>query len=136
MPVSDCRLIDLTVRGDERGSLVAIEPGDLLPFPVRRVYYIYGTKPGVSRGHHAHRELNQWAIAVSGSCTVLLDDGTRQKRVRLDRPDQALPLPPMVWHEMHEFSPDAVVMMVADDLYDEGDYIRSYADFRAAIGSA
>ena len=134
MSVSDCRLIDLVVRGDERGSLVAIEPGDLLPFPVRRVYYIYGTKPGVSRGFHAHRALNQWAIAVSGSCTVLLDDGTRQERVRLDRPDQALPLPPMVWHEMHDFSPDAVVMMVADDLYDERDYIRSYDDFRAAVG--
>jgi len=128
-------LIDLTVRGDERGSLVAIEPGEWLSFAIRRVYYIYGTKAGVSRGFHAHRELNQWAIAVSGSCTVLLDDGEQRIEVKLDRPDQALPLPPMIWHEMHDFSPGAVVMLVVDELYDEGDYIRSYDDFRAATGS-
>jgi dTDP-4-dehydrorhamnose 3,5-epimerase-like enzyme len=129
-------MIDLPVHGDERGSLVAVEPGALLPFPIGRVYYIYGTVPGVSRGFHAHRKLRQWAIAVSGSCTMLLDDGKQRATVQLDRPDKAIELPPMVWHEMHDFSQDAVMMMVADSAYDEADYIRSYDAFRTMAAAA
>lgn len=135
LPVAGCRMIDLPVRGDERGSLVAVEPGKLLPFPIERVYYIYGTSPGVSRGFHAHRKLRQWAIAVSGSCTMLLDDGAQRVRVTLDRPDKALELGPMIWREIHNVSPNAVLMVLADTVYDEGDYIRSYDDFRAMLGS-
>lgn len=131
LPVAGCRMIDLPVRGDDRGSLVAIEPGNLLPFPIHRVYYFYGTGPGVSRGFHAHRKLRQWAIAVSGSCTMVLDDGAQRVPVRLDRPDQALELGPMIWREIHDLSSDAVVMVLADTVYDEGDYVRSYDDFRA-----
>jgi dTDP-4-dehydrorhamnose 3,5-epimerase-like enzyme len=128
-------MIDLPVHGDERGSLVAIEPGELLPFPIRRVYYIFGTSPGVSRGFHAHRKLRQWAIALSGSCTMLLDDGKRRLPVRLDRPDKALELGPMIWREIHDLSPDAVLMVLADSAYDEEDYIRGYEDFRAMLGA-
>jgi len=134
LPVAGCRMIDLPVFGDDRGSLVAIEPGGLLPFPIRRVYYIFGTKAEVSRGFHAHRKLRQWAIAVSGSCTMLLDDGTERQRISLDRPDRALELGPMVWREIHDLSPDAVLMVLADSVYDEADYIRSYDDFRATLG--
>ena len=135
LPVAGCRMIDLPVRGDERGSLIAIEPGALLPFPIGRVYYIYGTSAGVSRGFHAHRKLRQWAIAVSGSCTMLLDDGEQRVSVQLDRPDRALEFGPMIWREIHHLSPDAVLMVLADSAYDEADYIRSYDDFRAMISA-
>ena len=136
LSIAGCRLIDLPIRGDDRGSLVAIEPGGLLPFPIRRAYYIFGTIPGVSRGFHAHRHLNQWAIAVSGSCTMVLDDGKQRLQVRLDRPDCALEIGPMIWREMHDFSPDAVLLVLADTIYDEADYIRSYDDFRALLGNS
>ena len=135
LPVAGCRLIDLPIRGDDRGSLVAIEPGNLLPFPIRRAYYIFGTVPGVSRGFHAHRKLRQWAIAVSGSCTILLDDGRERVSVPLDRPDRALEIGAMVWREMHDFSPGAVLMVLADTVYDEADYIRDYDDFLAMLGN-
>lgn len=126
-----CRLIPLAVRGDERGRLVAIENDDDIPFAIARVYYVYATTPGVTRGLHAHRALNQMAVAVAGSCNMLLDDGTKRVPVRLDDPAVGLTLPPMVWHEMSEFSPDCVLMVLADAAYDEADYIRDYAEFLA-----
>ncbi len=128
-----CRLIPLAVRGDERGRLVAIEQLGDAPFAIARVYYVYGTTPGTTRGHHAHRALNQLAVAVAGSCTMLLDDGTMKMSVRLDDPAFGLTLPPMVWHEMSDFSPDCVLMVLADAAYDEADYIRDYRDFRTAV---
>ncbi|WP_300974831.1 FdtA/QdtA family cupin domain-containing protein [Sphingomonas sp. LHG3406-1] len=126
---SGCRIIDFSTRGDERGSLVALEGGAEVPFDIRRVYTIFGTREGVARGFHAHHALNQLAVAVAGSCDVILDDGQRRERVRLERPDQGLTLPPMIWHEMENFSPDCVLMVLAEDVYDEADYIRSYDDF-------
>lgn len=126
-----CRLIPLTVRGDERGRLVAIEASIDVPFAIARVYYVYATTPGTTRGLHAHRTLNQLAVAVAGSCTMLLDDGTNKVSVRLDDPAKGLTLPPMIWHEMSEFSPDCVLMVLADEVYDEADYIRDYYEFTA-----
>ncbi len=124
-----CRLIPLAVRGDERGRLVAIEQMGDAPFAIARVYYVYGTTPGTTRGHHAHRALNQMAVAVAGSCTMLLDDGASKASVRLDDPAVGLTLPPMVWHEMSDFSPDCVLMVLADAAYDEADYIRDHDQF-------
>lgn len=126
-----CHFIPLTVRGDERGRLVAIEQMSDVPFAIARVYYVYGTTPGTVRGHHAHRALNQLAVAVAGSCNMLLDDGTIRTEVRLDDPAVGLTLPPMVWHEMSDFSPDCVLMLLADAHYDEADYIRGYTEFTA-----
>ena len=100
-----------------------------IPFTIARVYYVYETSPGVTRGLHAHRAINQLAVAVAGSCTMLLDDGLLQSEVRLDQPAIGLTLPPMVWHEMKDFSPDCVLMVLADAIYDEADYIRDYAEF-------
>ena len=124
-------MIPLAVRGDARGSLVAIENHHDIPFAIARVYYVYATKPGVTRGLHAHRALNQVAVAVAGSCTMLLDDGARRIEVRLDNPAVGLTLPPMIWHEMSDFSTDCVLMVLADAAYDEADYIRDYGDFLA-----
>ena len=126
-----CRLIPLALRGDERGRLVAIEENDDFQFAIARVYYVYATTPGTARGLHAHRTLNQLAVAVAGSCTMLLDDGARRVAVRLDDPATGLTLPPMVWHEMKDFSPDCVLMVLADAAYDEADYIRDYDAFLA-----
>ena len=126
-----CRLIPLAVRGDERGSLIAIEASIDVPFAIARVYYVYATTPGTTRGLHAHRALNQLAVAVAGSCTMLLDDGTNKVSVRLDDPSVGLTMGPMIWREMSDFSPDCVLMVLADQVYDEADYIRDYADFLA-----
>ena len=124
-----CRLIELKLRGDDRGSLVAIEAGIDAPFAILRAYYVFGTGDGVVRGLHAHRQLRQLAVSVSGACTMLIDDGKRRAEVRLDRPDQGLLMGAMVWREMHDFSPDCVLLVLADSAYDERDYIRNYAAF-------
>lgn len=129
-----CRFIALQSHGDERGQLVAIEQSRDLPFGIRRAYYVFGMDPGVRRGLHAHRTLNQFAVAVSGSCKILLGDGTLQETVVLDDPAMGLILPSMVWHEMFDFSPDCVLLVLAEAPYDEADYIRDYDDFRTAVG--
>lgn len=129
-PVLDrCRLLHLAVSSDERGSLVAVESGTGLPFEIRRVYYIFGAKPGVARGHHAHVELTQWAICVSGACSITLDSGRQCTEVRLDHPNEALEIGPMIWREMRDFTPDAVLLVIASEEFDEADYIRDYGAF-------
>ena len=135
-PISQmsARLERQTVRGDDRGNLVAIEALRDVPFDIARVYYLYGTDAGVARGFHAHRTLRQWAVCVSGSCTMLLDDGHAKEMVTLDDPAAGVAIPPMVWHEMRDFAPGTVLLVLADQGYDEADYIRDYAAFRAALG--
>ncbi len=115
--------------GDDRGQLVAIEAMKDLPFEVKRVYYIYDTLAGVRRGFHAHRNLQQILICVSGSCKIHLDNGTDTAEVLLDKPNEGLYIANDMWREMYDFSPDAVLLVLASEYYDEADYIRNYADF-------
>ncbi|URD61577.1 FdtA/QdtA family cupin domain-containing protein [Sphingomonas sp. KRR8] len=129
-----CRLIPLMVRGDERGLLMPFEGERNVPFAIARVYTVFGTLPGVRRGFHAHRRLQQAAVVVAGACTMLLDDGREQRRIRLDRPEVLLTLPPMVWHEMEDFTPDCVLMVLADAPYSEADYIRDHGEFLRLAG--
>ena len=129
-----CRLVPLSVKGDERGSLIAIEEATGLPFAMSRVYYIFGTKPGVTRGLHAHQDLVQWAISVSGACTMVLDNGHERGQARLDSPDKALEIGPMVWHEMCDFTPDSVLLVIASKPYDPADYISDYQHFLGLVG--
>lgn len=126
-------LVSFQLRGDDRGSLVAIEAEAQVPFPIARVYYIFGTQSGVVRGLHGHKALRQLCIAVAGSCRMVLDDGRRKEEVRLNRPDQGLLVDPMIWHEMHEFSSDCVLLVLADAPYDEADYLRDYEQFLAFV---
>lgn len=127
------QLVPLQSRGDHRGSLVALESGAQVPFPIARVYYIFGTKPGVVRGLHGHKALRQLCIAVAGSCRMVLDDGWRKEEVWLNRPDQGLLIGPGTWREMHDFSADCVLMVLADAPYDEADYLRDYDQFLAFV---
>ncbi len=127
--------IDFQVLGDERGSLVALEKDRNVPFDIRRVYYIYKTEQGVSRGYHAHRNLRQVAMCVAGSCRMVLDNGKAREEVVLDCPTRGLLIESMMWREMHDFSDDCVLLVLASELYDEADYIRDYDEFlRSAKG--
>ena len=130
-----CSVVPLTIKGDDRGSLIAIEQHREAPFEIARVYYIFGTGPNVVRGCHAHLRLTQLAVAVAGSCTMALDDGTERLSLVLDDPSSALLIGPNVWHEMSEFSLDCVLMVLADALYEESEYIRGYDAFLAHVGS-
>ena len=130
--VKGCALVGLSPMGDDRGTLIAIEAGRQIPFGVKRVYYVFDTKPGVSRGFHAHHALRQFLVAVSGSCTLALDDGNSRDEVLLDNPALGLQIDGLVWREMRDFSPNCVLMVLADAPYDETDYIRDYDEFVAA----
>lgn len=125
-----CELRRQAIRGDHRGSLVAIEAGHDIPFDIARVYYLYDTTPDAARGFHAHRDLRQFAVCVAGSCTMVLDDGEVRTTVRLDDPATGLVIGPSIWREMHDFAPGTVLMVLADRHYDEADYIRDYDAFR------
>lgn len=122
-------LIDVKVIGDERGSLIALEQGQNIPFKIQRAYYIFDTRSDVSRGFHAHRRLEQMAVCVSGSCKMLLDDGASRKEIWLDSNSKALIIRNMIWREMHEFSADCVLLVFASEHYSESDYIRDYDTF-------
>ncbi len=115
--------------GDDRGQLVAIEAMKDLPFEVKRVYYIYDTLSGVRRGFHAHRNLEQILICVSGSCKIHLDNGYETAEVTLDKPNEGLYISNDMWREMYDFSEGAVLLVLASMHYDEADYIRNYEDF-------
>lgn len=115
--------------GDERGQLVALEGHKDIPFEIKRVYYMYDTGEGVRRGFHAHRSLEQILICIHGSCKILLDNGEEKKVVSLEKPYEGLYIANNMWREMFDFSPDAVLMVLASDYYDESDYIRKYEVF-------
>lgn len=119
--------------GDERGQLVALEEMKDIPFEIKRVYYMYDTKEGVRRGFHAHKSLEQILICIHGSCKILLDNGIEKKVVSLEKPYEGLYISSATWREMYDFSPDAVLMVLASDIYREEDYIRDYDEFLKII---
>lgn len=121
--------IELPNLGDQRGGLVVAETCKNIPFDLKRLYYIFDAKPDVPRGFHAHKELHQIAFCIKGKCKMLMDNGFAKEEVWLDQPNKGLQIPPMIWHEMHDFSEDCVLLVLASEHYDESDYIRDYADF-------
>ena len=121
--------ISLIPHGDSRGQLIAIEENNDIPFHVRRVYYIYDTNSDVTRGCHAHRTLKQLLVCVSGNCKIRLDDGKESQIVLLDKPNEGIIICDTIWREMFDFSKDAVLLVLASDIYDEKDYIRDYQEF-------
>ena len=121
--------VDLVSHGDSRGQLVAIEEYDEIPFMIKRVYYIYDTNSDVTRGCHAHRTLKQLLVCVSGNCKIRLDDGKESQIVLLGKPNEGIIICDTIWREMFDFSKDAVLLVLASDIYDEKDYIRDYQEF-------
>ena len=122
------KLIDLPSLGDQRGGLVAIESNQSIPFEIKRLYYIFNTT-NQSRGFHAHIDLKQVAVCVKGSCRFILDNGHAREEVTLNSPTQGLYIEALTWREMHDFSEDCVLLVLASEHYDENDYIRDYQDF-------
>lgn len=120
--------------GDERGQLVALEEFNDIPFEIKRVYYMYDTKEGVRRGFHAHKKLKQILICIHGSCKILLDNGDEKKIIPLEKPYEGVYVSNDMWREMYDFSPDAVLMVLASEYYDEADYIRNYDEFLKYVG--
>lgn len=119
--------------GDDRGQLIALEEFNDIPFRIKRVYYMYDTAVGVVRGKHAHKSLEQILICIHGTCKIRLDNGCEKKIVNLEKPYEGLYVANNMWREMYDFSPDAVLMVLASDVYDEKDYIRDYDEFLKCV---
>ncbi len=120
--------------GDDSCRLIAIESGQSVPFPIKRIYFFTGVEPGVRRGGHAHKTLQQVFVCQKGSCRLLLDDGRTRRIYQLNDPCCGLYIKPGLWRELYDFSPDAVVSVLADQHYNEEDYIRSYDSFLKWVG--
>lgn len=125
--------IDLPNLGDERGGLVVAEETKNIPFKVKRIYYIFDAKPDIPRGFHAHKALHQVAFCIKGKCRMVMDNGTEKQEVWMDQANKGLMIPPLVWHEMHDFSEDCVLLVLASEHYDESDYIRKYDEFLIVV---
>jgi len=127
--------VEFDPKGDERGWLIALENLKEVPFEIRRVYYIFGTKSDFRRGKHAHRDLTQLAVCVAGSCRFMLDDGKVRREYHLNRNSLGLVIGPMVWREMYDFSQDCVLLVLASKSYIESDYMRDRTEFDKLVQS-
>lgn len=127
--VYDCTIIGLDKHHHEKGNITVVENYATIPFKVKRIYYLYDVPGGESRGGHAHRELSQLIVAVSGSFSVTLDDGSVKRTFQLNRPYQGLYIVPGIWRTLDDFSSGSVCLVLASHGYDEIDYIRDYEDF-------
>ena len=136
MSLDDCKLIDLPKITDARGNLTFVEGGRHVPFDIKRIYYLYDVPGGAERGGHAHKDLHQLIVAMSGSFDIVLDDGRQKKRIHLNRSYYGLYVGPMIWREMDNFSSGAVCLVLASNLYNETDYYRNYGDFLKALGGS
>lgn len=126
---SEVYTVPLSYKGDVRGGLVAIEQLSDIPFSIKRVYYIFDTAEGIVRGKHAHQNLEQIAICVKGSCTFDVETTSGRQSYLLNSPREGLYMGGLVWREMRDFSKDCVLLVLASELYDESDYIRSHPEF-------
>ncbi len=133
MGLEDCRLIELPKISDPRGNLTFIEGNSHVPFDIQRVYYLYDVPGGAERGGHAHKNLQQLIIAMSGSFDVILDDGIARKIFHLNRSYYGLYVCPMMWREIDNFSSGSVSFVLASNRYDEDDYIRDYEAFIQSV---
>ena len=120
---------------DDQGSLVIGEAGKHIPFPIKRFFAITNVAGGEKRGHHAHKELNQVLVCLSGSLDVALNDGKQWSSETLDQPGQALHIPPMIWAEQTYADPKTVLLVLCDDVYRESDYLRDFEDFCTAVST-
>lgn len=127
--INECTLLYLEKNYRVKGNMTVLEANKNIPFDIERIYYLYDIPGGEERGGHAHKELQQWIIAVSGSFDVELSDGNNKKTVSLNRPYQTLTIVPGIWRELKNFSSGAICLVIASHRYDETDYIRDYTEF-------
>lgn len=128
--VNDCKILELNKHhSDRKGNLSVVENNVDVPFDVKRCYYLYDVPSGEERGSHAHKNLYQLIIAVSGAFTVTLDDGKNKKSFTLSRPYQGLYVVPGIWRDLDNFSSGSVCLVLASEKYDADDYIRDYDEF-------
>jgi hypothetical protein len=135
LSLENCKLIDLPKISDPRGNLTFVEGRNHIPFDIHRVYYLYDVPGGSDRGGHAHINLHQLVIAMSGSFDMVLDDGHSKKRFHMNRSYYGLYVAPMVWRNLDNFSSGGVCMVLASDYFSEADYIRNYDDFIKRVSS-
>ncbi len=128
--VFDCTILEFDKHHHTKGNITVVENGKVVPFDIKRVYYLYDVPGGESRGGHAHRELSQLIIAAGGSFDVLLDDGKVRRTITLNRPYYGLLIIPGLWREINNFSSGATCLVLASHEYDEADYIRDYEEFK------
>lgn len=133
MAESLAEYISLPQFNEPRGNLTFIESGRHVPFDFTRIYYIYDIPSGAVRARHAHKELHQLLIAISGSFDVRLHDGFREETVTLNRPHVGLHLKPHVWHDLLNFSSGSICLALASAPYEESDYIRHFDEFMAYV---
>ena len=127
--VYDCSIIELPKISDRKGNLTPVYTNDILPFDIKRVFYLYDIPGGESRGAHAHKQCHQFLIAASGAFEVVLDDGRNKRTMQLNRPFYGLHIPPGVWAAEQGFSSGSICLVLASEKYDESDYIRDYQEF-------
>ena len=133
MLLEKCHIIELPKIADRRGNLTFIEADKHVPFSIRRVYYLYDVPGGAERGGHAHKEMHQLIVAMSGSFDVILSDSSEKKRFHLNRSYYGLYVCPMIWRELDNFSSGSVCLVLASNPYDEGDYYRNYNEYLNAL---
>lgn len=136
--VRECSVPGVTVHtfplvGDMRGKLTVGEFTDQVPFLPKRFFMVFDVPGRNVRGQHAHKVCHQFLICTHGSCSVMVDDGTRREEIRLDSPNLAVYMPPMIWGVQYKYSPDAVLLVFASDPYDPDDYVRDYDEFLALV---
>jgi dTDP-4-dehydrorhamnose 3,5-epimerase-like enzyme len=132
--VAGVRMIELPLIPDLRGSLSFAEVGQALPFEAKRYFIVFDVKSKEVRGEHAHRHCHQFLVCIKGSCSVVVDDGKNREEYQLDQPNLGVYLPPMVWGIQYKYSADAVLLVLASDIYNADDYIRDYDEFLALAG--
>ncbi|WP_417811906.1 sugar 3,4-ketoisomerase [Thalassospira alkalitolerans] len=132
MSIHHCKIMELPKISNAQGNLTFIEGNNHVPFDIRRVYYLYDVPGGAVRGGHAHKNLHQLIVAMSGSFDIVIDDGNEKQRFHLNRSYQGLYICPMIWRELDNFSSGSVCMVLASNLYDEDDYYRDYGSFMKA----
>ena len=135
MKIDNCKVIELPKIADPRGNLTFVEGKSQIDFEIKRVYYLYDVPGGSKRGSHAHKKLQQFVVAMSGSFDITLDDGSSTKTFHLNRSYYGLYICPMTWRRLDNFSSGAVCLVMASEYYDEKDYIRSYDDFKKIAGN-
>lgn len=132
--VYECSVVHLPKIHNEAGNLTALDNQKNIPFDVKRVYYLYDVPGGAERGGHAHKKLQQFIIALSGSFDVLIDDGINKKVVHLDRPYIGLHIVSGIWRELINFSSGAICLVLASEKYTEEDYLRDFEAYKIFIG--